>query len=232
MTHAGKLEVAISIYDVYNHTLAFAWNTAVYNGFSIGESFIEVGSGWSDVKLPAKNEILTVNVDTRTIIMPKNYNTLVANYGDIGVSQVFFQIPRYICDFDISSSETEIYITTAFGKELSEDIPLNERKPMFSNGDNYLLCWDIPTNITCNDKEKTGNFSISIKLQKTAIEENQRIIKQRWTTSTFTKLVLGPSLVNQDISAFASREEEAVVAIIDNYLDNKDFVIDAEYSVD
>lgn len=228
MTHAGKLEVAISLYDVNNSTLAFAWNTATYNGFSIGETFVEVGSYWDGGKLPAKNEILTVNVDTRTIIMPKNYNTVVANYGDIGISKVFFQIPRYIRGFDVSSNETEVYITMAFGDEVSEDIPLNERKPMFNSEDNYLLCWDIPTNITCNDKEKVGNFSISIKLQKT--EKNE--IKQRWTTATFTKLVLGPSLVTQDINKFASREEEVVATIIDNYLENRDFVIDTEYGIE
>ena len=86
MTHAGKLEIAISLYDIDNSTIAFAWNTAVYNGLSIGESFVEVGSYWDGGKLPAKNEILVVNVDTRSIVMPKGYNTMVANYGDIGIS--------------------------------------------------------------------------------------------------------------------------------------------------
>lgn len=230
MTQAGTLEIAISLYDIVNNKIGFSWNTSVYKGFSIGETFTEVGTYWDEEKLPAANEILIINVDTRMIVMPKGYNTVIANYGDIGISKIFFEIPRYVRGLDVSKEATEIYAVIAFNKETSAEfeIGIEARKPMFNNDGKYLLCWEIPESVTCNKEYYIGTIQLSIKLQNKIFDNNIPKINQRWITSTFTKLSIGPSLVTQDISEFAAREEEVVVRIIDQYFDNNSFVVDAE----
>jgi hypothetical protein len=109
MTQAGKIEMAISLYDIKDNKIAFSWNTPSFNGFSIGDSFMDVGTYWEESEhQPPKNEILTVNVDTKTIVMPRGYNTIVANYGDIGTSKVYFEVPRYIGGLDIADESIKI----------------------------------------------------------------------------------------------------------------------------
>ena len=97
MTQAGVLEIAITIYDIHNNEIAFSWNTAPYSGFSIGASFSEVGTslGTSE-KLPAKNEILAINAEDRTIVAPAGYDPLIANFGDKGTSKVYFSIDKIL----------------------------------------------------------------------------------------------------------------------------------------
>lgn len=230
MTQAGKIEIAISLYDIKDNRIAFSWNTPSFSGFSIGESFMEVGTYWEENGYqPPKNEILTINVDTKTIIMPRGYNTIVANYGDIGTSKVYFEVPRYIGGMDVSSELTKISAVVAFNnKDVATDFDIiySERKPMFGNEEKYLLCWNIPTNITCSNEYYIGIFSLSLKLE--VLGENEMIPQKRWITSTFNKLSIGSSLIEQDITAYASREEDAVIQIIDKYLDNREFVIDGD----
>jgi hypothetical protein len=152
MTSAGKLEIAISIYDIKGSRIAFSWNTPSFNGFSIGDSFMEVGTYLEESEYqPPKNEILTVNVDTKTIVMPRGYNTIVANYGDIGTSNIYFEVPRYIGRLDIADKSIKIYAVVAFNNtEVAADFDIDNRKPMFSNEEKYLLCWNVPSAITCN----------------------------------------------------------------------------------
>lgn len=230
MTKAGKIEMAISLYDIKDNKIAFSWNTPSFNGFSIGESFMDVGTYWEENGYqPPKNEILTINVDTKTIVMPRGYNTIVANYGEIGTSKVYFEVPRYIGGMDVASELTKISAVVAFNKKdvaTDFDIVYSERKPMFGNEEKYLLCWNIPTNITCNIEYYTGIFALSLKLE--TFQFDNETIQQRWITSTFNKLSIGNSLAERDIEEYASREENAVINIIDRYLDNRDFVIDGD----
>ena len=230
MTQAGKIEMAISLYDIKDNKIAFSWNTPPFNGFSIGESFVEVGTYWEENGFqPPKNEILTINVDTKTIVMPRGYNTIVANYGDIGTSNVYFEVPRYIGGLDVSDNSVRIRTVVAFSnKEVAAEFNIltSNRKPMFGNGEKYLLCWQMPPEITCNAEYYTGVFSLSLKIEK--IAEDNETIEQRWITSTFNKLSIGPSLVQQDVTEFASREENVVIQIIDEYFDNREFVVDGD----
>lgn len=230
MTKAGKIEIAISLYDIKDNKIAFSWNTPSFSGFSIGESFIDVGTHWEENGYqPPKNEILTVNVDTKTIIMPRGYNTIVANYGDIDTSKIYFEVPRYIGDMDVSEQSIRVSVIVAFSnKEVAAefDIMIDDRKPMFNSEEKYLLCWKIPPEITCNAEYYTGLFAISLKIEK--LSTDNKTIEQRWITSTFNKLSIGNSLVEQDIEGYASREENVVIQIIDKYLDNREFVINGD----
>jgi hypothetical protein len=91
-TSAGSVEISITFYDVVDNKLAFSWNTAKFDGFLIGDGGQSVGEEFNDQYLPARDEILIVDVDSRSIKKPDNYKTVVCNYGEIGTSTIYFEI--------------------------------------------------------------------------------------------------------------------------------------------
>jgi hypothetical protein len=91
MTAAGTLEIAISFYDKKDGQIVFSWNTPTFKGFTIGESFNTVQSFWYGTGAPPEtDEILKINTENKTIIVPPGYNTTVCNYGDIGTATLYF----------------------------------------------------------------------------------------------------------------------------------------------
>lgn len=233
MTSAGSIEVGISIYDVNkDNKIIFAWNTAAYKGFTVGESFVEVGEEWSDEeegKLPAKNEILNINVENRNIVAPVNYNYKIANYGDIGTSKVFFVINRIIRGMDVLDSGTKVNINYSLGGTVTQGSETVTAKKLFMTdterkSDKLLLTWNVPEKITRNEGNYIGAIVISIEVY----QEKNGNINKRWITSNFDKLVLGSSLRQEDIINLAERNEQIVRDIvdeqIDDYIDNTYFV--------
>jgi len=59
--------------------IGISLDTVGYDIQSYGENYI-----------PAKNEILIINTESRAIISPPGYNHIFCNYGDIGTSVVYF----------------------------------------------------------------------------------------------------------------------------------------------
>ena len=229
MTHAGTLEIAISIYDNSDSTVAFSWNTAVYKGFSIGETFSEVGTLLDKDVLPAKNEILIIDIDTRQILRPNGYNTVVCNFGEIGVSNLYFQINKYVHNIDLLGEDTKIYVSFSFQEESVADyrIEKNNIKPLFysaedKSNEKVLIKWPIPEEITNNEFYYTGNFTIAIKIIQGTNET-----EKRWITSTFNQLSIGPSQLQRDVISIISRDETVLQKAIEDYLSNFEFVFDA-----
>ncbi len=91
---SGTIEFSISLYDIVDGKLAFAWNTPTFSGLSVGASMREVGyKNSDDIKArltPARNEILTIDLERRNIVAPQGYNYIIANYGEVGTSTVHF----------------------------------------------------------------------------------------------------------------------------------------------
>ncbi len=230
MTQAGKIEMAISLYDIKDGQVAFSWNTPPFSGFQIGESFTDVGIHWDENGYqPPKNEILTVNVDTKTIVMPRGYNTTVANYGDIGTSNVYFEVPQQIGKINVADPQTEVYVVAVLGKNKITDefhIEMNKRQSSFINEKKFILIWELPEELTCNAEYYTGIVPISLKFERKAADGVS--VEQRWISSTFNKLQIGPSLATKDIEGFVTKETDLVFKIVDEYLDNRDFVIDGD----
>lgn len=233
MTSAGTIEIGISIYDVNeDNKIIFAWNTATYKGFTIGESFIEVGEEWSDKeegKIPAKNEILNVNVENRNIIAPVNYNSIIANYGDIGTSKVFFVINRIIRGMNVLDDTVKVNINYSLGGTITQGSETVTAKTLFvtdtdRKSDKLLLTWNVPEKITRNEGNYIGTIVISVEVY----QEKEGVVNKRWITSNFDKLQLGSSLRQEDVVNLAERNEQIVREIvdeqIDNYIDNTYFV--------
>ena len=80
-TRAGQLRFSISFFDLKDGKIAYSWNTADCSELSVGASLDSVGLqikqeiDGSGEYIPAKDEILVINADKRTITENlKNYD--------------------------------------------------------------------------------------------------------------------------------------------------------------
>ncbi len=198
-SQAGVLEISISFYDFVDGKIAFSWNTPPFRGLTIGESFTEVGEDIQTdepneaIYIPAADEILFVNEETRLIVAPAGYNNSIGNYGDRGTSFVYFRTKKRTKGIDLTSDASKIYInvklqdtTTHYiiNKKLDNIVPASASNGMIS------FVWEVPDEITHNAFGYIGNFEISL----TFTDGN----KKRWTTQPYTGLNIGSAL-NSDI---------------------------------
>lgn len=198
---AGRLEIAISFYDFDEGLPAFAWNTPIFDGFSVGETTQYVGIGLNSTEIlppakrPAKNEILFVDVENRNIVAPAEYNYVVGNYGDKGVSIVHFQMQRYVHGMDLLGANTEITIYGYLGElDFSNNISgVNRYSAEGSYGEGLVdFDWNVPDELLENTENYVGNLSISILIS----QSNDGAITKRWNSSPFLGLVIGESDYN------------------------------------
>lgn len=195
---AGRLEIAISFYDFDEGLPAFAWNTPIFDGFSVGETTQYVGIGLNSTEIlppakrPAKNEILFVDVENRNIVAPAEYNYVVGNYGDKGVSIVHFQMQRYVHGMDLLGTNTEITIYGYLGElDFSNNISgVNRYSAEGSYGEGLVdFDWNVPDELLENTENYVGNLSVSILIS----QSNDGAITKRWNSSPFLGLVIGES---------------------------------------
>lgn len=230
MTASGVVEVSLSLYDAATEggAVSFAWNTPVFKGFSVGESLSSVSDVKSLSYLPAKDEILVVNVDSRAIVAPVGWNSVICSYGDIGVSQVFFEINRYIKGIDLLDDNTQIDIGTAFQTDTVFYETDVEVKPMFNTVDSeknnkVLVIWNVSPELTDNSSAYVGTISISLRVQATVGGK-----QKKWGTTSFNKLTIASSpalfeitnIISRDESLLTRMVEEEVSEVIDDKIDN------------
>ena len=171
---AGTLEISISLYDLVGtlNQIAFSWNTATYSGFSIGKSLSSVGKGPNipSIVAPAKNEVLFINEETRSIIAPQGYNFNVTTLGNKNTDVLYFQVSKKIGELELTNDAVKISIVVAMGGYVDE-FPIQNKLASFAEGSlgtglmNFV--WQIPEEISSNVFEYTGPFSIAISFKKT-----------------------------------------------------------------
>jgi hypothetical protein len=252
MTMAGIVEIGVSISDVVvdnnKEKVVFSWNTPSFNKFMVEESFNQTADVYdpNNVALPARNEILVVDVDNRSIVAPSGWSPTVCCYGDIGVSKLFFEVNRYVRGMDLlnawseGSQGTEISIGAAFLTDTAQDFKTSSVRSIYETieskkSNKVLVSWDIPSAISNNEQKYIGDFVIYFKVEEKDVEA--KVVK-RWTTQAFSNLKIGTSLLMNDLSDFVSREEELVRDIIkeemfdsvfeqiDDYMDTTYFITD------
>ena len=215
MTQAGVIEIAISIYDISaNGTIAFSWNTATFSEFRVENSFAHVGSSWTGGDMPAKNEILNIDTETRQIVAPVGYNAAFCNYGDIGTAKIFFALDKKIQDINIFNENTNIYINVRFGTDTTEWLKINKEnnlQPYAENADKVLMRWDVPPEISNNEYGYIGKIEISLKIEVT----DGTTINKRWVSSSFSQLAIDPSLLTTTGIDIAARDEDIVKRLIE-----------------
>jgi hypothetical protein len=163
MAAAGTIEIYISFYDIAEGHLAFAWNTASYSGLSIGKTMSSVGS-----YLPARDEILLIDEETHNIIAPAGYNNIVGNFGEAGVSNIYFLVNRYLGknkNINVVSAEVTLYVVIPNIMAAKATITNKELYSAEVDGHNeglVLLTWEVPKQITSNANAYIGKFDIAI----------------------------------------------------------------------
>ena len=209
---SGKIQISISIYDITNNKIAYAWNTPLFSELEVGESIDSVGYfiGQENTEqyMPAKDEILTINTDTRQIVAPAGYNYTICNYGDVGTSAVYFQIKRYIKGIDLLSDTTGIIIYWQIGDIKSKDINNVNNNPLSSlyaieldNRDSEGLVnivWRPSPNLTSNTMYLFGQITIQIE-----INSEGRV----WRTSGYDKLSIGENIFPLEIGQLPEVED-------------------------
>jgi hypothetical protein len=196
-TEAGTLEISVSCYDRLvkgdtTSSVIYSWNTSEYTGLSIGKSMGRVG-----FYTPAKDEILLVDKDSRNIVAPQGYNNTIGNFGESGISNVYFLINRYLGkdnSLDVMNANITLYIVipeVMTAKTNSGDIlkrlyteEITDRK----NEGLVLLTWPVPKAVTANWGAYAGSFNIALGIET---EDNS------FLSNTYTKLAIGDSLIRR-----------------------------------
>lgn len=189
-TKSGKLQISLTLYDINEQgNTSFKWNTAVSSALMVKESMENF-----DVDAIAKDEILLIDSDTRRIIMPANYNSTIANYGDVGTTRVFFQSKRYIRGIDLFDPGTEKAIRWKVGDTISfSNANISVKLYSAANNDStnkegYVnIIWSVPEELTCNPQHYAGQFAIELSFTSS---DGKRI----WRTNAFDGLQLGKNL--------------------------------------
>lgn len=236
-TSAGILEISVSLYDTNEKYIVFSWNTASYNRLTIGGSMEKVG-----INLPAKDEILVIDKDTKNIIAPPGYNNIVGYYGELGVNEVYFLVNRYIGkknEIDVLDEKTyiRIYVTMAGymgsdgsereGSEFSRQLYTEEIDNRNKEG-LVLLTWKLPAGIT-NGVGKATNFEITVSFYR----KDGNVETSRWFSNIYPNLRIGNSVLSIPISPGSAENwdlfEDIVAEAINEYFNNpnNNFVIDA-----
>lgn len=210
---AGNIEVAITFYDILNGSLAFSWNTAAFSGFKVEKTLSQVGKIPTNIA-PAKNEILYIDEENHNIVAPNGYNFIVSTFGNRKTTKVYFQTTATVGGIPIINDNTTVSVIASLnGESGTYDIPSDNISPSFSTSEEtgeglVNFVWNVPTEITCNNMEYVGEFSIAIKIEhkeiqtisetqtegETQTEDNIQV----WKTVPFTKLALAKSLFDSE----------------------------------
>jgi hypothetical protein len=166
---SGNLKISISIYDINEETnkILFAWHTAVLQSLNVASTSADISSGKNN--LPAKNEILFINTETRQIMAPQGYNNVIANYGDVNTSEIYFQIKRFFKGIDLTEDGVDIKITADVGGDIHTYVLENKTTNLDEKqeGEGLLnIIWNVPQEITYNESGFIGTIPISITIAK------------------------------------------------------------------
>lgn len=221
-TQAGTLEISISIYDKSGNQVAFSWNTAKYAGLTIGGSLESVGFNF-----PPKDEILVIDRDTKNIVAPVGYNNTICTYGDVGMTEVYFLVNRYLGknrELDVMNSNITIYVTmNGFaGKDDTDDIVKTNYTVEITDRNKeglVLVTWKIPAGVTAGPG---GPGPLKVML---CFEYDGK----KWYSNTYSNLTVGENLFNGEVQRPSDWDmfEDYVNEAVQHYFENNNFVFNA-----
>lgn len=198
-TKAGDLSFSISFFDYgTDGKIAYSWNTAECSELVVGASLEKVGLHIGEEKdeyIPAKDEVLTINAEKRSIVAPSGYRPTICNYGDVNTSVVYFQIKRYVRGIDMLGEGTILKLYSKLGdslvtnssenvNQLAKELSVAELGGRDSEG-MVTIIWRPSREITSNTAYHIGKFRIQLEISTTA--------GQIWRTSPYDGLEIGES---------------------------------------
>lgn len=194
-TRAGSIEISLSFEDKKDNKIVYSWNTSLYTALSVGKTITSVGSD-----LPAKDEILIVDRETRKIVAPQGYNNTVCNRGEVGMGKLYFLINDILApNKTVEDSVIKFYVTVngkVHSRYFTEGNTPGFEKTTITNidysysksGDKLILLeWNLPEKVTMNIE---GTFGVSIEVE--GVDE-KTAATWRWVSSPYTNLVIGKS---------------------------------------
>ena len=191
-TKSGTIEFSIVVYDLdADNKIGFSWNTAPCTALSIGKSIESVGGIGN---MPALNEILIIDEDSRTIVAPVGYNTTIANSGDKNTSVVYFQTKRYIKGIDLTEHTAVApvvhisYVLNDGGKRSTgsgsiEVVPYTSQYDGITN-ELVLIIWRPEAGLTA-DSQFYGSFQTLVSFKNDG---------KVWNSAPYNGLRIGKSL--------------------------------------
>lgn len=216
---AGQIHFYISFYDKKDGQVYFSWNTAECSELRVAATMTNVGVPTDEhvTFIPAKNEILIINDETRNIIPPTGYNNLVCNYGDIGVSTVYFNSKRYIRGIDLLGENIEVSIKYSYvsgggtSVKSGEDSPIEivsyAAEPKQTDKEELVtIIWNLPKELTCNSERYAGTFNISLCFKE---KQGVEIVKS-WRTNEYSQLNIGRSSDQGDSTITTYTETDVI----------------------
>jgi hypothetical protein len=215
--NAGWVEVSISFYDKEEDRLAFSWNTASYSDLKVEKTMSSVG-----INMPALDDILLIDEETRSIIAPAGYNNTICNYGDIGVAEIYFLVNSYLGKnhgLNVLDKDCTVSICVKMNgmTEIEADnitvVPYSAEIVGRKNEGMALITWHIPSGITAG-KGGPNNLEISIGFKQNG---------QRWYSNSYNKLNVGHSLFEykgEELEEEWGLTENFVKEIIEDYFES------------
>jgi hypothetical protein len=206
LAKAGTLDISISLYSIdASGKVTFAWNTGTFSQLKIASTMDTINSYpfAEDLRIPNKDEILFINLEGRNIVAPKGFNTTVANFHEIGLASVYFQMNSQYKDWVLTPDSITIEILSIIGENKVVTGITNE-EIFFAPGTpgDSMLCfkWDIPPAITTGS---TGAFTIAIVVKST---DGTKI----WRSSPYRDLMVGETETFDDYNVISGELTEYV----------------------
>ena len=229
-TKSGKLSISISIFDLYQGRIAYSWNTPVLEDLKVGATLDEVSykiAQEGEEYIPPKNEILTINAETRAIVTPQGYNTVFCNYGDVGTSIIFFQAKRYIRGIDLLDEGTVYNIywkisgmsnvdSSARGDEPTRNLYAVQLDDRDSEG-LVNIVWKPSKSLTENSLDYHGRVTIQLEI----VSSDERV----WRTTPYKQLEIGQSEFSPYVNDLPGDDSNINAYVIDGAITMQDKVV-------
>lgn len=217
---AGQLNVSITLSDYIDGKLAFSWNTAALKSLQVGETLDKVSEKINEENfldyVPAKDEILTIDTETRKINAPDNYSHTFCNYGDVNTSVVYFQIKRYVRGIDVLADDTliNVYwkiqdvsnIDKGYNSIDNKRLKVVELEDRDSEG-TVIIAWTPSPNVTVNSLFYAGAITIQLEISSA----DGRV----WRTNTYSNLKIGSNIFPTSLTEIPGDIETNINYIID-----------------
>ena len=231
-TAAGSIEISLSFFDKKDGKVVYSWNTASYTGLSIGKTMDSVESVF-----PAKDEILVIDKDSKNIVAPAGYNNVICNYGDVGIANVYFLIPRYIGKkgtLDVLGSDIVITIYVQMSgrrrKQVVTPVPYTEQIEGREKEGLVFIAWEVPAELTAGEfGANPMQIAVEVKEAETieTADGPQENILKRWFSNVYSQLKVEKSLIQIDGGEGEDPiTEEVLYQMIDEYFKVNDIVWD------
>jgi hypothetical protein len=188
-------------------TVVYKWNSLVYDKFKIAPGLDSVS-----VQGTALTKIVTVDLYTRQLSLPSEFNKTIAYVGDYGTNMITFRMDRFLNGIDFMNSQIIVKYTAANGVEgqskitkgprLLEDLNGNE------NDDLLEFDWVLSNTLT----KQSGPIEIIITLLLIR-EIDSKTIGYVWNSAPFSQFEIGKGRPS-DFEG-AGQEDENGLLIID-----------------